>query len=172
MGIYLIENSPMQTSAAPVPVTTGTSIKTMLQIKPGATQVMRILEYGYSFDGSSAATPGKVELIEADAAATVTAFVAADITKLDGDALMAGDPTTNIFSVGTSASGYTSSNENGGSITSVRKLHGAQLIAPTNQFLYQIPLSDEPLVQPAKFVRFRVTFGAAVNCYCYIKVRT
>src|SRR4051812_23590097 len=120
MARFLIPNGAMQTIAAMPPVATGTAIKTLLQFKPSATIIAKIIEWGISFDGSSAATPGKVELIETDVAATVTAFVAADITKLDSDALMGGDPTTNLIQVGTAASGYTASAE--GTTTATRDL--------------------------------------------------
>lgn len=168
MALYLIANGPMPTTAALAPVTTGTSVKTMLQIKPSATILAKVVEWGVSFDGSSAATPGKVELIETDVAATVTASVAADITKLDSDALNGGDPTTNLIQVGTSATGYTSTNE--GSITAVRILD-MQLIAGTNQYVKQFPLGREPVIQVGKFGRIRVTFGAAVNAYCYVIIQ-
>jgi hypothetical protein len=79
----------------------------MLQVKPSATILAKIVEWGVSFDGSAAATPGKVELIETDVAATVTASVANDITKFDANALSGGDPTTNLIQVGTAATGYT-----------------------------------------------------------------
>jgi hypothetical protein len=71
----------MQTTAAFAAVSTGTAIKTLLQVKPF--NLARIVEWGISFDGSAAATPGKVELIETDVAATVTASVDADVTKYD-----------------------------------------------------------------------------------------
>ncbi len=169
MAIYLLNNAPMQTTAAPASVATGTSIKTLLQFKPSATLRAKILEWGVSFDGSAAATPGKVELIETDVAATVTAFVAADITKYDSDALGGGDPTTNLIQVGTTSSGYTSSNE--GSPAAVRDLDGPQLIAPSNQFIKQFPLGREPIVDISKFARIRVTFGTTVNAYCYMIVQ-
>lgn len=169
MALYLIGNGPAPTTASFASVSTGTSLITMLQVKPGATQSIAIVEYGVSFDGSAAATPGKIELIETDVAATVTAHVAAGLTKLDSDAINSGDPTTNIFSVGTSATGYTSSGE--GSITAVRNLAAPQFVAPTNQFVMQFPLGQEPIIQPAKFMRIRLLFGAAVNAYCYVKVR-
>lgn len=166
MALFLIGNGPMQTTAAFAAVTTGTSIKTMLQVKPGATVIAKIIEWGISLDGSSAATPGKVELIESDVAATVTAHVAADITKLDGAALSCGDPTTALISVGTSATGYTSTSE--GSTTAIRNLAGPQFVAPTTQFIQQFPLGREPVIQAGKFGRIRVHFGAAVNAYCYM----
>lgn len=167
--ILQVYNGAMQTTSAPASVATGASIKTLLQIKPGATQIVKITEWGISFDGSAAATPGKVELIETDVNATVTAFVSADFTKLDGDALTAGDPTTAFFVTGTAGCGYTSSAE--GSITAVRNLAGPQLIAPTNQFIQQFPLGQEPIIQPGKFGRIRVTFGATVNALCYLKMQ-
>ena len=165
MALFLIANGPSPTTAAQVVVTTGTAIKTMLQVKLSATIVGKIKEWGISFDGSTAATPIKCELLETDVAATVTASAAADISKLDGNALIGGDPTTNLIPVGTTSTGYTSTLE--GSITSVRMLD-VQLIAPTNQYVKQFPLGLEPIIQISKFLRIRVTAGVAVNCYCYV----
>jgi hypothetical protein len=169
MGLYLLANGPQQTTAAFATVATGTAIKTMMQVKPSATNAIKIVEWGISFDGSAAATPGKVELIETDVAATVTAYVTADITKLDNDALMGGDPVTNLLPVGTTSSGYTSTSE--GTITAVRNLAGPQFIAPTSQFIQQFPLGREPTIQISKFGRIRVTFGTTVNAYCYMIVQ-
>jgi hypothetical protein len=168
MALYLIPNGPMQTTAAFAPVTTGTAIKTMLQVKPSATIAMKLVEWGISFDGSAAATPGRVELIETNVAATVTASAAADITKLDGAAIAGGDPTTNLIPVGTTSTGYTASAE--GTITSIRNLAPPQFIAPTSQYQFQFPLGREPIIQVSLFARIRVTFAAAVNCYCYMVV--
>ncbi len=162
---YLISNGPMQTTAGFAKVTTGTSVKTMLQVK--TVVPARVVEWGISFDGSAAATPGIVELIETGTVfGTVTASVLADITLYDGEALLFGDPTTALITVGTSATGYTCTSE--GSITAVRNLAGPQLIAPTNQFIQQFPLGYRPLVQAAKALRIRVTFGTAVNAYAYL----
>ena len=169
MPQFIIKNGVMQTTAKFAAVSTGTSIKTLLQFKPSATVIAKILEWGISFDGSAAATPGSVELIETDVAATVTALAAADIDKLDSDALMGGDQTTNLIQVGTTATGYTATAE--GSITAVRNLDAPQLIAPTTQFIKQFPLGQEPVVQISKFARIRVHFGATVNAICYMKVQ-
>lgn len=167
MGLFLIANGASPTTAAQVAVTTGTSIKTLLQVKPGSTIVGKIVEWGISFDGSAAATPIKVELLETDVAATVTAAAAADINKLDAAALSGGDPTTHAFAVGTTSTGYTSTGE--GSIGAVR-MFDVQFIAPTNQYVKQFPLGREPVIQVSKFARIRVTAGAAVNAYCYMIV--
>lgn len=167
MALYLIANGPMPTTAAFAAVTTGTSIKTLLQVKPGTTIVGKIKEWGISFDGSAAATPIKCELLQTDVAATVTASAAADIMKLDAFALSGGDPTTAAFAVGTTSTGYTSSSE--GSITAVR-IFDVQYVAPTNQYVKQFPLGLEPVIEISKFARVRVTAGAAVNAYCYMVV--
>lgn len=167
MAIYKIHNGPSPTTAAQVVVTTGTTIKTLLQVVPSATIGARIVEWGISFDGSAAATPIKVELLQTDVAATVTAHVAAGIVKYDAAALMGGDPTTNLIQVGTAATGYTATAE--GTITASR-VFAAELIAPTNQLIREFSLGKEPFVEIGKFARIRVTAGAAVNAYCYMLV--
>lgn len=160
---YLLANGPMQTTASFAAVASGTSLKTLLQAKPFIP--MKVVEWGISFDGFAAALPGKVELIETDVAATVTASVDADITKLsqvaDGVAASVGGLT-----LGTSATGYTASAE--GTITAVRNLDAPIFLPPTGPFIKQFPLGREPLIQVAKFARIRVLFGTTVNCYCYM----
>jgi hypothetical protein len=167
MALYLIPNGAAGTTAAPVAVTTGAAIKTLLQIQPSATVRAKVVEWGISFDGSSAATPGKIELVETDVAATVTAHVTAGIVKLDDAALVGGDPVTNLIQVGTANTGYTASAEG---TTTVARLLDLQFIAGTNQYVKQFPLGREPIIQISKFLRVRVTFGAAVNAYCYVIV--
>jgi hypothetical protein len=167
MALYKIFNGASPTTASQVAVTTGTAIKTLLQVKPGTTQVMRVCEWGISFDGSAAATPGIVELCVTDVAATVTAHVAAGIHKYDSEALVGGDPTTNLFAVGTTSTGYTASGE--GTVGAVRQ-GDVQQIAPTNQYVFQFPLGREFMVNPSEFMRIRVKFGAAVNAIAYVLV--
>lgn len=160
--LYLIANGPMPTTAAQAAVTTSTSIKTLLQVKPF--NLAKIVEWGLSFDGFAAAQPIKCELLETDVAATVTASADVDITKYGA----VGDVTAASvagLTLGTAATGYTSSNE--GSIAAVR-LFDVQFIAPTNQYVKQFPLGREPIIQVAKFGRIRVTAPAAVNAYAYM----
>lgn len=169
MALFRIYNGPSPTTAAQVPVTTGTAIKTLLQIKPSATLGgMELRAWGISFDGSAAATPIKCELIETDAAALVTAHVAAGIVKMDAKAIACGDPTTNLIVVGTTATGYTATGEG---TTTVTRVFDAQLVAPTNQYSYQWPLGEGPAMTVSLFTRVRVTAGAAVNAYCWIDVQ-
>lgn len=154
----------MPTTAAQAVVTTGTAIKTLLQLKPF--NQAKIVAWGISFDGSAAATPIKCELLETGAIfATVTASVDADCIKMGGTdqavASVAG------LTMGVAATGYTSTAE--GVITTVR-MFDAQLVAPTNQYIYQFPLGQEPVLVIGNATRVRVTAGTAVNAYCFIEV--
>src|SRR5437879_3789481 len=136
--LFQAYNAPAPTTSGIVKVTTGSSLKTLLQLKSIANSPFKIVEWGVSFDGSTAATPILCELIETDVAATVTAPVNAGIPNI-GDP---GGPTPDTYlSLGTAASGYTASAE--GTITATR-MYDAQLVAPTNQYVKQWPLGREP----------------------------
>lgn len=166
MTILRVSNHAIQTTAAPVPVATSAVIKTMLQVQASATVPFRIAGWTISFDGFAAALPGRVELIETTVAATVTASVLADITKVNGAALMAGNITTNLIQVGTGATGYNASAE--GAVTTVRNLDAPIFLPPTGPFKWMF--DNPPLVQVGLFARIRVTFGTSVNCYCSLLI--
>lgn len=164
MGLYLIANGPMPTTASQAVVATGTNIISLLQLKPFNT--CKIVEWGISFDGFAAALPVKVELLDTGTVfATVTASADVDCIKLgsveDAVASVAG------LTLGTSATGYTSSSE--GSITAVR-VFDVQLVSPTSQYVKQFPLGREPKCIIGNSVRIRVKAGATVNAYCYVVI--
>ncbi len=153
MASYLCFNGPMQTTGAPTPVATAVGVKTMQQIKPLSGIDLRVKSLGVSFDAYAAAQPGIIELIETDVAATVTAYVSADITKYDNPGGPAAD--AGLISLGTAASGYTATAE--GTITVVRTLALHQL-PPTGPYEIQWAIGDRGLVQAGKFLRVRVKF--------------
>jgi len=162
MGLYRIQNGAMPTTAKSVAVTTGTSIKTMLQIKPF--NVVKIVEWGISFDGSSAGTPIVCELLDTSTVnATVTASVDADIFKFGGTNAAAASVAG--LTLATSGTGYTSSNE--GSITASR-VYDLQFVPPSGGYVKQFPLGREPVIEIANIARIRVHAPTAVNCYCYL----
>jgi hypothetical protein len=138
----------------------------MLQLVPALP--IKVVEWGVSFDGSSAATPGQCELIETGAiAGTVTALAAADIYPYfdpNAPANTAGSTGTPL-NLGTALSGYTATVE--GSIVATR-IGDYQLVAPTNQWSKQWPLGREFGVAPGKVLRIRMTFGTSINALCYI----
>lgn len=157
---FVAYNGPSPTAAAVAPVTTGTAVKTLLQVATPATAGLRVIEWGISFDGFAAAAPIKVELIDANVAATVTAFVSADVVKHNSP----NDQAT-AMTLGTSASGYTASAE--GTVTGARLLD-YQLVSPASAYLKQFPLGREPSVAVSRFLRIRVTAPAAVNAVAYV----
>jgi len=162
---YIVFNGAMATIAAPTAITTSAVIKTLLQLKPALP--ISVVEWGISFDGSAAATPGKVELIETDVAATVTAFAAADVQPYNdpnAPANTAGTSGTPL-NLGTTHSGFTSSGEG---TTTASRMFDLQLLPPTQIYVKQFPLGERPKVATAKFLRVRVTFGTAINALCYV----
>jgi hypothetical protein len=163
---YKIFNAAMPTTAslAAGGVTTGTAIKTLLQLKPF--NVGKIVAWGISFDGSAAAQPIIAELLETGTVfATVTASVDADIYKLDGADQAAASVAG--LTLGTAATGYTASAE--GTITATKILDG-QLLPPTSPYIYQFPLGQEPKLLIGNAYRIRVKAAAAVNAICWIEV--
>jgi hypothetical protein len=155
--LYFAANGVSPTTAAQIAVTTGTAIKSLMQVATPSTVQIAVVEWGISFDGNAAATPIKVELLQTDVAATVTSVT----PTLFSDPL--GPPALCVG--GSTATGHTATAE--GTITAVR-MFDVQFVAPTNQYVKQYPLGREPQIPVSKFLRIRVTAAAAVNAYCYI----
>lgn len=153
-------NGASPTTAAIVPITTGTAIKTLLQIAPPSTLELEVIAWSISFDGATFGTKIRCELIETDVAATVTAHAAAGIVKLTDPASLASQVT-----LGTAATGFTASAE--GTTTAARILD-YQLVDQSGAYSYTWPLGNYPVVAAAKFLRVRVTATAAVNAICSV----
>lgn len=161
--ILTIYNGPFPTTAAQAAVTTGTAIKTMLQVK--GLVPLKIIEWGFSMNAFAAATPPVIELLSTGTVfATVTATVEADITKTGAAADLAAD----ILTLGTTATGYTSSGE--GSITAT-DVYEAVFFPPSGTYSKQFPLDQEPIIYKADAGRIRVTSGVAYNMYCWMRVK-
>lgn len=165
MARFRIYNNAMPAAALTPGVTTGVAVKTLLQLKPFNRG--KIIAWGISFDGSAAATPIKAELCETGTVfATVVASADADCVKLDSTTDQTAASVAGL-TLGTAATGYTASAE--GTVTATR-VFDAQYIAPTNQYIYQFPLGQEPMLIAANAYRIRVLAGAAVNAICWIEV--
>jgi hypothetical protein len=163
MTQFWVHNGAMATTASPVAVTTGTAIKTMLQVTAGANNPLRVKAWGISFDGSAAGTPIACELLTTGTVgATVTDYVANDVQPWTQTTAV---PVSTI-SLATDASGYTATAE--GSITATRHFD-LQFVAPTNQYVMMFPLGEEPVVKQSDKLRIRVDAAAAVNCYCWVR---
>lgn len=159
---YKVMNSAMVTTAEPTKITTGTNLKTMLQIRASASNALRIVEWGISFDGAALAAPGTVELIETGAiGATVTAYVAADIYP-DNDP----NAPASLIQIGsTTNSGFTSSGE-GSTIAS--RMFDVQLVDPAVGYMHQFMPGYQPEVKAGNVCRIRVHFAGAVNCLAWL----
>ena len=160
--LYSAFNGAMVTAASPVPIATTTSIKSLMQLSTPATAGIEIIEWGISFDGAAAATPGVCELVDTVAiAATVTAYVAADMTKVS----FGPGQRTSILTLGVANSGFTASAE--GTVVATRQFD-TQLLPPTAPYIKQFPLERGPTVALSEFLRVRVKFGTTINALCYV----
>lgn len=165
-AIYRIWNGPAPTTASQVAVTTGTAIKTMLQVKGVTALMMNVKAWGLSLDGAAAAAGLEWELIETGTVfATVTAHVAAGIVAVNAQAVAT--VSTTYFDVGTAATGFTGSAE--GTITASRVVDGA-FVQPTGERSWEFSLGNGRIVSAVSSLRLRVKAAAAVNALCWVEI--
>ena len=165
MHRYKCFNAPMPTTAAIAKVTTGTAIKTMLQIATPSSRQCQLISWGYTLDAVPGSTGGIIELIQTDVGATITQHVASGVQPLDPNA-----PASLMDISGVTKTGYTATNE--GSITAVRSFDTDQIPPTAGSALvnydYQWMPDERPIIAVSKFLRVRVTFSAAVNMLCWV----
>jgi len=164
MHRYKTWNGPMPTTAAQAAVSTGTAIKTMLQLATPATRQIQLIAWGFTLDDPPGAD-AVVELLQTDVAATVTAHVAAGVQPLDPNA------PASLLTLGTAATGYTASVE--GSITATRVFDAVALSSVSGEsplhYAYQWMPDERPIVAISKFLRVRATTPTtAVDMRCWV----
>ena len=162
---YVAYNHAMITTTKPAGVTTGTNIKTMLQIAAPSTRKLWVLEWGFALETFPTGL-SSVELIDTDVAATTgTAHVAAGVQPIDSDL------PPSLVTLGTGATGYTFTAE--GATTASRSHDEVLLRANTTE--PQIPYfkkflpHEMPVIDTSRFLRVRVHFGSACNLICWVK---
>lgn len=162
-GKFKAYNGPFPTTAAQAAVATGTSIKTLLQLK--ATVGLIITGWGFSLDTEQAAA-GTMELVNTDVInATVTAFVAGDVTAL------ATPSSASALTLGTAAAGYTASAE--GTIVATDMFDAIKLPVSTTTGKHMtydkyFTPDERPYLPVGKFLRVRATTGTSAGCICWI----
>jgi hypothetical protein len=165
---YTVMNGAVPGAAAAVPITTGTAIKTMLQLLTLAGFSYRVVEWWTEFDGSAAATPIKVEVLyhTGGPQTTLTTYAAADIAAANDPQAPAA---SSVFSLASNTSGFgTGATEV--TPTTVRNV-ATHFVPPTSGIYIQYPLGREPEGQAnTSYLRHRTTAGAAVNCYAGVSV--
>lgn len=164
-GQFKAFNGPAPTAAQQLAVTTGTAIKTMMQLATPSTTGLWIKAWGVTHDGAASTTSMSVELIShATGGATVTAYAAGDITQFGPN-----DEASQVTVSGTTNGGYTGTNEQ--TLTAVDVLDSCYLV-PTqaDRYVFQWPLGERPFIAVSRWIRIRVTAaGAATNMRCWIE---
>lgn len=156
MALYLA--IPGAGSGSAAQVSTGTSLKTLLQVATPSTTRITVRAWGISFEGtSSTATPIQVDFSDTNVAATVTA--------LTPDEWESTDSQPSLCVGGTSATGSNASAE--GTITDARMLD-SQLVHPQSGYSIWYPESARPTVVASRFLRVRTTAGASVDAIPWI----
>ncbi|MCW2919024.1 MAG: hypothetical protein JWN52_7092 [Actinomycetia bacterium] len=167
MPVYTVYNAPMATTAATAKVSTGTVVKTMLQVATPATRYIELISWGYSLDIAPGAA-SVVELIQTDVAATVTAHVAAGVQPIDANA------PASLLTLGVNATGYTATVE--GTTTASRIFRAVQVPSTAGvtdlTYEWQWMPDERPIVAVSKFLRVRTTFAAgSSNMSCWVTFR-
>lgn len=164
MHRYKTWNGAMPTTAAQAKVTTGTAIKTMLQLATPSTRQIQLISWGYSLDVAPGAA-SVVELLQTDVAATVTAHGATGVQSLDPNA------PASLLTLGTSATGYTATAEGTPTATRVFDVVEIPLTAGATDltYSYQWMPDERPIIAVSKFLRVRATFAtSASNMVCWV----
>lgn len=164
MATFIAFNSALSTTtgiAAGTSYATGAKVALQLQI-PDAGQI-ELIEWGVSFDGSTAATPALLELATTDTASTVSTGHTTTTVKN----LLDPNGAASRLTMGTTGTGF-----GNGAITSNTTLRmvDRQYVAPTNQYVKMWPLGTYPKIGNAateNFLQFRINTSATVNAIVY-----
>jgi hypothetical protein len=138
-----------------------------MQIGTPSTCSLEIIEWGISFTGSAAATPGTCELLLSTGGPIVTGmtnYAAGDITPMTQAAKALA---TNI-TIGSSPSSWNPTHAASEVTPTGVRNADTQLLPPTAPYIKQFPLERRPEMNASEYLRIRVTFGTAINALCYV----
>lgn len=161
MALFIAYNAALDATTG---VTAGTSYatgaKVAIQLAPPSGIELRLVEWGVSFNGNAAGTPGVCTLVQASAASTCSSAHSTSTIIAVGDRAK-----TSGLSMGTTTSGY-----GNGSITTntTEKEFGAAFVGPTSQYEKQFPLGRDFVVTTAKFCQLRINTAATLTALAYI----
>lgn len=148
--IYRVQSSAFPTTAVSATVSTGTAIKTLIQVTAPSTRKLEVVCWGISMDGA----PDVVaELLSTGTVAggSATSQTPAPWSDPNGPASLA-------------TAGFQPSSE--GTITTTRIYDLAEL--KTNTYVQWFPLAERPQVAASDVLRVRVDAVAAVNALAWI----
>ncbi len=168
MHRYTCWNGAAATTAAMASVTTGTSIKAMLQLSTPSTRQIQILSWGYQLSAAPASGTGQIELLQVDVAASGgVAHVAAGVQPLDPNA------PPSLLTLGTGNTGYSFATLNSPTVSRsfdqsiIPATTAAAGIASLDYYKDFMP-DERPIIAVSKFLQVRVTFTAAVSMSTFI----
>jgi hypothetical protein len=128
-------------------ISTGTSLKTLMELGTSANMRATILSWWVEFDGTSgSATPIKVELIRGTGGITGTSITA--------------EKYTDKYDAAVTVAKHTASSEGTIGVTNALESH---YVHPQSGILVQYPLDREIQIPVSAFLRLRVTAAASVN---------
>ena len=164
MHRYTAYSGPMPTTQTEglilMASTTAAATKTYLQLATPNNRQLTVISWGFTVSSAVAGT--QIELVSANAAATVTAHVASGLAPLDPNA------PASLLTLGTAATGYNATAE--GSITSTR-VFDAQVLASgfTGMYDYQFMPDERPILATSSFLRIRGwTPSSGPNIMCWV----
>lgn len=148
--IYQVQSAAYPTTAVTATVSTGTAIKTLIQVTAPSSRKLEVVAWGISMDGN----PDVVaELLTTGTVAggSSTSITPTPWSDPNGPAALA-------------TAGFQPSSE--GTITTTRILDLAEL--KTNTYVQWFPLGERPQVAASGVLRVRVKAVAAVNALSWI----
>lgn len=162
MTLFVAYNNTFgATTATMIGTSYATGSKIAIQLATPSTLQLRIVEWGVSFNGSAAGTPGVCELVQNGTASTCSSAHSTTTIQPIGDSTA-----SSRLTMGTTTSGY-----GNGSITSATpdKYFDAQFVGPTSQYVVMYPLGREPVLPVSKYLQLRINTAATLTALAYIK---
>ena len=153
MHRYKVFNAAMATTAATASTSTGTAIKTMLQLATPSTRQIQLISWGFTLDDPPGAD-GSIELIQTDVAASAgTAHVASGVQPLDPNA------PPSLLQLGAALTGYSFGTEGATTASRVFDIVALSSVSGESPLTYtcQFMPDERPIVAISKFLRVRAT---------------
>lgn len=150
--LYRVYNAAVPTTAVMTAVSTGTSIKTLLQVTAPSAPRITLVKWGIEFDGAPSAI--RAELIN------TTTVAGGSPTAVTPTVMRDGSPPSLC------TAGFSPSSE--GSIVATCKVFDTHILS-ANSFAYEWSLGREVVLGASQVVRIRVLAAAAVNAICFLE---
>ncbi len=170
MALFKLFNGAEALDAVQLPVTTGTALETMLQIKMQAGVTFKVKAWGVSMDGAAAAESIAFELVETGVVFLTGAVAHDDASTCAFDAQALAMTTSTYFDYGTADTCYSDGTAQTEGTVTVSRVFDAQLVQPTGQYAWEFSLGNEPVISAVSALRLRVKATAAVDAIAWILI--